>query len=129
LDVLAGYLSYAEALVYDTGGTVPNALNFGPPTAEAKPVEWLVDRAITQVRDHGIDAADWKNIFGDGPREAAVLALDASLAKRALGWTPRLTQEDAIDWTVDWHAGAMGGKPTRGLVLEQIRRFSERIPG
>ena len=129
LDVLAGYLGYVEALVRDTDGTVPNALNFGPRTAEAKPVEWLVDRAIAQVRNNGIDAADWKNVSGDGPREAAALALDASLATRALGWAPRLTQEDAIDWTADWHAGAMGGKPARDLVLEQIGRYSERTPG
>ena len=129
LDVLAGYLGYVEALVRDTDGTVPNALNFGPRTAEAKPVEWLVDRAIAQVRNNGIDAADWKNVSGDGPREAAALALDASLATRALGSAPRLTQEDAIDWTADWHAGAMGGKPARDLVLEQIGRFSERTPG
>jgi len=129
LDVLAGYLGYVEALVRDTDGTVPNALNFGPRTAEAKPVEWLVDRAIAQVRNNGIDAADWKNVSGDGAREAAALALDASLATRALGWAPRLTQEDAIDWTADWHAGAMGGKPARDLVLEQIGRFSERTLG
>jgi len=115
--------------VHDTEGTVPNALNFGPRTAEAKPVEWLVDRAIAHVRDNGIDAADWKNVSDDGPREAAALALDASLAMRTLGWSPRLTQEDAIDWTADWHAGAMGGKPARDLVLEQIGRFSERTSG
>jgi len=129
LDVLAGYLGYVEALVHDTDGTVPNTLNFGPRTTEAKPVEWLVDRAIARVRENGIEAADWKNVSSDGPREAAALALDASLAMRTLGWSPRLTQEDAIDWTADWHAGAMGGKPARDLVLEQIGRFSERTSG
>ncbi len=129
LDVLAGYLGYVEALVHDADGRIPAALNFGPRTVEAKPVEWLVDRAIARVRDNGVDAADWNNVSADGPREAAALALDASLATQTLGWKPCLSQEDAIDWTADWHAGAMDGKPTRDLVLEQIGHYSERASG
>ncbi len=128
LDVLAGYLAYVETLIGDSGNTVPHALNFGPRSAEARPVRWLVGRAVDRIRDNGVNARDWTAVASDGPREAAALALDASLAERTLGWHPRLTQEDAIDWTADWHAGAMAGKPARDLVLEQIGRFCERDP-
>lgn len=125
LDVLAGYLNYAEALVRDTDRAMPKALNFGPRTTEAKPVQWLVERALARVRAAGLDAKDWQGVPSSGPQEAAALSLDADLAATTLDWRPRLSQEDAIDWTADWHAAAMGGKPPRDLVGEQITRFTE----
>lgn len=128
LDVLAGYLDYAELLAGDTEREQPKALNFGPHTTEAQPVQWLVERALDRVRAAGIDAKNWDGVPSNGPREAAHLALDANLAKKTLGWQPCLTQEDAIDWTTDWHAGLMGGKPAWDLVYEQISRFSDLTP-
>ena len=128
LDVLAGYLDYAEALYADTDRTLPSALNFGPRTTEAKPVQWLVERALDRVRADGITAKDWAGVPVDGPHEAAHLALDAGQAARTLGWRPCLTQEEAIDWTADWHAGLIGGKPAAVLVREQISRFSDLTP-
>lgn len=128
LDVLAGYLAYVEALVSDTERSLPGALNFGPSIPEAKPVQWLVDRALDRVRRAGIEAHDWQGVRNDGPAEATALALDAGLAAITLGWRPRLTQEDAIDWTADWHAAAMGGTPARDLVRTQIKQFAELTP-
>jgi CDP-glucose 4,6-dehydratase len=128
LDVLAGYLDYAEALSGDDARNLPSALNFGPHTAEAKPVQWLVERALDRVRADGIAAKDWAGVPVEGPHEAAHLALDAGLAAKTLGWRPRLTQEDAIDWTADWHAGRIGGKPATTLVRDQISRFSDLTP-
>jgi len=128
LDVLAGYLAYIEVLSGDSEREKPKTLNFGPRTTEAKPVQWLVERALDRVRAAGIEAKNWDGVPGTGPSEAAHLALDASLATKTLGWEPCLTQEEAIDWTADWHAGLMGGKPARELVSEQISRFSDLTP-
>lgn len=127
LDVLAGYLVYTEALASSTED-LPPTLNFGPSTTEAKPVQWLVERAIDRVREAGIAAKDWQGVRNDGPPEATALALDAGLAAKTLTWRPRLTQEDAIDWTADWHAAVMSGTPARELVRTQITRFSELTP-
>lgn len=128
LDVLAGYLAYAEALAADTDRSLPGALNFGPSVPEAKPVQWLVERALDRVRNAGVEARDWQGVGNDGPAEAAALALDAGLAATSLGWRPRLTQEDAIDWTADWHARAASGTPARELVDTQIDQFVELTP-
>lgn len=128
LDVLAGYLAYTEALFVDTDRSLPGALNFGPSIPEAKPVQWLVERALDRIREAGTDAHDWQGVRNDGPAEAAALALDAGLATTTLGWRPRLTQEDAIDWTADWHARAMNGTPARELVRTQIENFAELTP-
>jgi CDP-glucose 4,6-dehydratase len=125
LDVLAGYLDYAEALSSPASLELPTALNFGPSTTEAKPVQWLVERALERVRGAGIKVRDWEGVRSTGPRESAHLAIDASLAKHTLGWSPKLTQEDAINWTADWYASSMRGTPARDLVRKQITLFSE----
>ncbi len=125
LDVLAGYLAYAEALVRDTQATLPSALNFGPPTNSAHPVSWVVDRAIETARAEGIDAKDWRHTPNDGPAEAVNLSLDASLAAKTLGWKPLLSQEDAADWTSRWHAQVFNGQSPRSIVEAQIGAYSE----
>lgn len=125
LDVLAGYLAFAEALVRDTEGELPPALNFGPPTTAAHPVSWLVDRTIASVREEGVEAEDWQHVPGDGPTEAVNLALDASLAASTLGWAPLLSQEDAADWTSRWHAQALNGQSPRAIVEAQIDAYTE----
>lgn len=125
LDVLAGYLAYAEALVRDTATALPSALNFGPPTDTAHPVSWIVDRTIETARAEGIQAKDWRHTPGDGPAEAVNLSLDASLAAKALGWKPKLSQEDAADWTSRWHAHALNGQTPRSIVETQIDAYTQ----
>ena len=123
LDVLAGYMRYAEALVRNKNATLPNALNFGPDIAEAQPVRWVLERVIDTERDEGIDVADWRHTPADGPVEAQNLALDASLATKTLDWRPRLSQADAAEWTARWHARALQGASPRDLVEGQIDTY------
>ena len=123
LDVLAGYMRYAEALVRDRDATLPTALNFGPDTAEAQPVRWVLERVIDTARNEGIDVADWRHTPEDGPVEARNLALDASLAAKTLDWRPRLSQADAAEWTARWHARALQGASPRDLVEAQIDTY------
>lgn len=125
LDVLAGYLHYAEGLVRDRDGALPNALNFGPDTETAQPVDWLLDRVIETLRADGQKVADWEHVPEDGPVEARNLALDAALAAKTLGWRPRLSQADAAAWTARWHAGAAAGTSARELVSAQINAYCE----
>lgn len=128
LDVLAGYMCYAEALVRDTEAALPTTLNFGPDAGSARPVRWLLERVSEVVRAEGITLADWTHVPEDGPAEARNLALDASLAAHALDWRPRLTQADAAEWTARWHAGTLKGASPRDLVREQIAAFQELGP-
>jgi CDP-glucose 4,6-dehydratase len=48
------------------------------------------------------DGARWEADRGTHPHEAGLLQVDASKARARLGWTPRLSLEEGLRWTVDW---------------------------
>jgi len=96
LDVLRGYLMLAEALAE---GTAPPALNLGPRDGEIR------------VRDLLALWGDvaWEQAQGPVMDEARRLALDSTLAGRALGWNPMLETPQAIAATAGWYAAWRGG--------------------
>ena len=113
LDVACGYLLLAEALVRDP--KAPRAVNFGPPAEGHVTAAALTERLQAQLgAEHGWVAG------GRAYAEAPVLRLDAELARRALGWRPRLGLDDALAWTAAWHLAARQGGGLRALGLAQI---------
>ena len=120
LEPLVGYLRYTDRLA--NGDDVPGALNFGPDAAGAWPVHDVVDKVVEQWGDGSWAATDDR----PGP-EAGMLALDASLARRSLGWRPMLGLTTALAWTSEWYRLAAAGGDCRGLTLEQIRRYRDMM--
>ena len=118
LEPLSGYLALAERLSSDPRG-FGEAWNFGPSTDEARPVAWVVDRLS---RFWG-DGARWEPDPGTHPHEAGLLQVDASKARARLGWTPRLSLEEGLRWTVDWYRRFGAGEDAAALTLDQIERF------
>jgi CDP-glucose 4,6-dehydratase len=55
-----------------------------------------------------------------------MLHLDASLAERALGWTPILDLETAVDWTVAWWTAELAGHDLRTVASSQLEAFERR---
>jgi CDP-glucose 4,6-dehydratase len=96
VDVLRGYLMMAEALV---AGTAPAALNFGPRDGEIR---------VRDLLSLWGDVA-WEQAQGEVMDEAKRLALDSSMATRALGWNPTLDTRQAIAATAGWYAAWRGG--------------------
>jgi CDP-glucose 4,6-dehydratase len=99
LDVLRGYLMLAERLA-TAPEAAPAALNLGP-------------------RDGEIRVRDLLSLWGDVPwvqetapvmEEARRLALDSTLAGRALGWHPLLDTPRAIAATAGWYEAWMAGQ-------------------
>jgi CDP-glucose 4,6-dehydratase len=102
LDVVAGYLLLAEALV---AGDAPLAVNFGPAEAELSVTDLLGHwQAVTGV------ALNWRLTDAPSMPEKSRLALDSALARDRLAWAPRLTTVQAVTqtaaWYHDWAAGA-----------------------
>ena len=118
LEPLSGYLTLAERLASDPRA-FGEAWNFGPATDEARPVAWVVDRLS---RFWG-DGARWERDPGTHPHEAGLLQVDASKARARLGWTPRLSLEEGLRWTVDWYRRFGAGEDAAALTLDQIQRF------
>ena len=122
LDPLAGYLMLARSL-RQKGRTYAGAWNFGPGPRQARDVEWIADAACKSWGG----SARWKLARQKArPHEARLLGLDATKARRELGWRPRLTTSSAVDWAVEWYKGYYRDPASaRRLTDRQIASYQE----
>lgn len=120
LEPLAGYLTLARALAERPAGT-PVAVNFGPHAESFLTVSQLADA----FGRHFDGRPGWRVDAGKHPREAGLLMLANDLAGTALGWRPRLSMAESVDWTASWYHGWRMGGDARALTLAQIERFEE----
>jgi len=118
LEPLRGYLVLAERL-WEHGGDLTEALNFGPETSGACEVGWIAD----QFAEMWGDGAQWITDGGSHPYEAHYLKLDCSKAKAVLAWTPKLGLRTALEWTVEWYKAYIDKTAMRSLSIDQIKRY------
>ncbi|WP_006247523.1 CDP-glucose 4,6-dehydratase [Mycolicibacterium tusciae] len=116
LDCLNGYLTLVDALLAGRG---LGQWNFGP--GRDSFVE--VGQVATLAADLWGGGAHWELDGGDHPREADLLALDASKAQRELGWRNRLGFRDAVGWTIEWERRVYKGSDALAVTREQIAAF------
>jgi CDP-glucose 4,6-dehydratase len=121
LEPLAGYLELAEKLWKDADAFT-GPWNFGPGEDDVRPVSWIVEH----LRNLWGDGSAWQLDAMPRPHEAAFLKLDCSKARTRLGWTPVLTLEPALAWTVEWHRAYLDGKNMRQVTEAQIERYQDR---
>jgi len=119
LDPLNGYLRLAEHLWEEEGHRYVGGWNFGPSDGDARPVEYVVAQMIERWGDGASAILDEQ----PHPHEAASLRLDCSKARIQLGWTGRLSLDEALAWTVEWYQAVQEGSDPRALTVEQIRQF------
>ena len=120
LEPLAGYLVLAERL-YEHGAAYAEAWNFGPLERDARPVAYVAE---TLARLWGAGAS-WQTVNGPQPPEATHLAIDGSKARARLGWTSRLSVDEALAWTARWYRDRETGADPEALCLQQIRHYRE----
>jgi CDP-glucose 4,6-dehydratase len=118
LQPLSGYLSLAEHL-WNFGPKYAEAWNFGPNEDEAKPVGWIVEQ-LTKLWGEG---AMWELDVAHHPHEDNYLKLDCSKAKAKLGWQPKLSLEQTLEWIVEFYQGYLNKENIRELVEDQIKRY------
>ncbi len=119
LEPLAGYLTLAQRLLESGGEKYARAWNFGPGPESHANVESVAKRLTELWGAHGrIEFSDEKH-----PHEAEFLALDSGDAQRLLGWTPRLTLDDALRLTVQWQQQRQRGRDMILACREQIREY------
>lgn len=120
LDCLAGYFAHIEALATDP--SAPRALNFGP-----RPGGPQV--SVGELATLGVEALGgqpWRHEPDPKSLEAQTLAIDASLARRAIGFESRLDAPEAVALTMDWYRRQASGEDTLSLCEAQIEGYEGR---
>jgi CDP-glucose 4,6-dehydratase len=117
LDCLAGYFTLLQALATDPA--TPRALNFGPRPGGA-------EVTVGELATLGVEALGgkpWRHEPDPTSLEAKSLAIDASLAKRVLGFESRLDAPAAVALTMDWYRRQGAGEDALRLCRTQIADY------
>lgn len=118
LEPLSGYLLIGMLADKDTV-EFSGAYNFGPLPTDHVPVKDLVETAINFWGSgewiNGCDAAQ--------PHEAGLLQLSIEKAINVLGWKPKLTSKEAIEWTIGWYKQA--SLSVYDFTLQQIQNYQQ----
>jgi CDP-glucose 4,6-dehydratase len=97
LEPLSGYLLLAEKLWQNP--KLEGAYNFGPESNEVSTVRQVIDSALKIYNSGNVLYSE----TNEGPHEAGCLALEISKAREILGFTPRLSLNEAINMTMNWY--------------------------
>lgn len=122
LEPLAGYLMLAERLATE-GGEFADAWNFGPESADTLTVEGIVTRLTA-----AIPGTKWiaESPAGAETHEANILRLDSSRAKAKLGWAPRLSIQEAVQRTLEWHGAWKSAQNMNAVTSRQVADYVRR---
>ena len=118
LEPLSGYCLLAQQLAAHPRA-FGKAWNFGPSPSDVASVAAVVSK----LARHWGKSGDFHPQAGDHPHEADVLTLDSAMAIRELGWAPRLSLSNAVEWTAEWYLAQLAGDDAADLCLAQIRRY------
>jgi len=119
LDCLNGYLILVEAMIQNRAD---GAWNFGPNERQSKTV---ADVANIAGAVWGVEKS-WERDLGDHPHEASMLMLDSKKARAELSWTDRLSFEESVEWTVNWHKNVYNGAEPLAEMKKNINDFESR---
>jgi CDP-glucose 4,6-dehydratase len=127
LDAVAGYLRLGARLDGDPKGTA-GAWNFGPEASAFTTVGDLVQALLAAWSElDGVDPPGPVLPTVATPHERTFLTLDSTKARRHLGWTPRLSLSDTVEWTVDWYWSSLRDDSAdhRAKTVSQIDRYEQ----
>ena len=72
-------------------------------------------------------SAKVKALPGKHPHEAGLLMLDINKAKKELGWSPKMSAVQAIDWTVEGYWRLVEQGDARAVVTQQINSYKDSL--
>lgn len=126
LEPLGGYLLLVEKLFNEPKKFHGEAFNFGP-TLEANRT------VLDLMKECEKNWPDMKHILEpdkSGKHEANLLSLSIEKAKEQLGWHPKLSFSETIQWTIDWYKNYYKNSDlAQKLTNEQIASFQAKLSG
>ena len=120
LEPLAGYLTLAQHLWERPA--LSGAYNFGPDAGGAVAVRDLIELARAAYGEGEVQYGSG----GEGPHEAAWLALEAAKAESVLGVSPTWTLVEAVKRTMAWYRAQHDDGDARQLCEGDISDFEAR---
>jgi len=122
LDPLYGYLLLAMHL-YKDGEAFSGAWNFGPMTANEKPVKWVVEK-LYELWGTGLKL---KINPKPQPYEAGYLRLSSRKAGQQLGWHAQYKLENALSETVAWYKAWTQKQNMTEVSIRQIENYLKNL--
>ena len=117
LEPLSGYLILAEKL-YKNQKKYAEGWNFGPNENDVKPVDWILDRMISEWPD-----SSWELDQNSNPHEASFLKLDISKATSKLDWRPTWNLSHTLERIVSWHKAWLNQENMQDVCLAEIEEY------
>ena len=118
LEPLYGYLLLAEKL-YSHPGKYTGAWNFGPKRSDTRTVEWLAKKLCALWGEAGFSLDKKRQ-----PHETGFLMLDASKAKKHLGWEPKWDLATGLAKIVEWTRAYQVGEKMSEVCWRQIEEYT-----
>jgi CDP-glucose 4,6-dehydratase len=123
LEPLAGYLMLAERLLGDDAAAFEGAWNFGPDQAACWPVVAVAERLAMLCGG----TVQWERDSDVNPHEAEFLSLDSGKARRALGWCPRWSVDEALARTAAWAKAYRADADMAAACRAEIAAYSAKM--
>ncbi|WP_072329725.1 CDP-glucose 4,6-dehydratase [Thermoactinomyces sp. DSM 45891] len=117
LEPLQGYMLVAEKLWEDENYS--GAWNFGPINQPSITVEKIVEMTMNLWEKELEVIYPTSSSF----YESLILTLDSTKAQEKLGWTPKLSTEESLAWTVEWYQRCIAGEDLSTFTYHQINSF------
>jgi CDP-glucose 4,6-dehydratase len=121
LEPLSGYLALSAHMSEGTGATI-DACNFGPGPGGDRTVRDLVD-AFVELDPR----RRWTTGDASQHHEARSLSLAIDRARHVLGWTPRLSFDETVEWTNAGYVASPVQLPA--LIDRHIADYESRLSG
>lgn len=124
LEPLSGYLRVAAQLWLKDPGVCGASFNFGPLHAQDGSVQKIVELTQRSFPELKVELTP-EHLTGF--KETSYLRLSWEKAKRVLNWSPKLSLDESVDWTLDWYRTFYEGKSCVELTKKQIAAFESRM--
>ncbi len=121
LEPLAGYIAAIEHLA--ARGLTGSAWNFGPDAASEVTVGEVAERLCAAWGGGIVPVVAGHRMAG---KEAQMLTLDSTKARRELGWAARWGLDEALGATAAWYQAWNAGANMREFTVNQIAAYCGR---
>jgi CDP-glucose 4,6-dehydratase len=121
LESIIGYIKLAQAMISDPGNMeIASAWNFGPGPDQVVSVEEVVKKCFDLLK-----RGNYKVINQNFPKEANILSLSSSKAKRILNWKSVLSWEEVMEYAInEYMLFEIGTEDPKSVIINDFKKIA-----